>query len=248
MTAISRQLLGAEPDDGPVVEVDGLVREFSAGTSTIRAVDDVTFRVESGELIAVRGRSGSGKTTLLSLIGALDRPTHGSVRVTGLPVSEMPERELVAFRRRTIGFIFQAFGLLPILSAAENVEIPLRLVAAEPRARDARVAELLDLVGLAGRANHRPYELSGGEQQRVAIARALANRPRLLLADEPTGQLDSHTGRDIMALIRSIIRTEGTTAIVATHDPALIDLADRVLELRDGKVIGETVPGRPRES
>jgi putative ABC transport system ATP-binding protein len=248
MTAISRQLLGAEADDGPVVEVDGLVREFSAGNSTIRAVDDVTFRVESGELIAVRGRSGSGKTTLLSLIGALDRPTDGSVRVTGLPVSEMPERELVAFRRRTIGFIFQAFGLLPILSAAENVEIPLRLVAAEPRARDARVAELLELVGLAGRANHRPYELSGGEQQRVAIARALANRPRLLLADEPTGQLDSHTGRDIMALIRSIIRTEGTTAIVATHDPALIDLADRVLELRDGKVIGETVPGRPRES
>jgi putative ABC transport system ATP-binding protein len=120
-------------------------------------------------------------------------------------------------------------------------------VAAEPRAREARVAELLELVGLAGRANHRPHELSGGEQQRVAIARALANRPRLLLADEPTGQLDSHTGRDIMALIRSIIRTDGTTAIVATHDPALIDLADRVLELRDGKVIGETWPGRPRE-
>jgi putative ABC transport system ATP-binding protein len=235
-------------DGEPVVEVTDLLREFSAGTTTIRAVDGITFRVEPGELVAVRGRSGSGKTTLLSLVGTLDRPSEGSVRVTGLPVSEMPERDLVAFRRRTIGFIFQAFGLLPILSAAENVEIPLRLVAAEPRVRDARVAELLDLVGLAGRANHRPYELSGGEQQRVAIARALANRPRLLLADEPTGQLDSHTGRDIMALIRSIIRTEGTTAIVATHDPALIDLADRVLELRDGKVIGETWPGRPREA
>jgi putative ABC transport system ATP-binding protein len=235
-------------DGEPVVEVTDLLREFSAGTTTIRAVDGITFRVEPGELVAVRGRSGSGKTTLLSLVGTLDRPSQGSVRVTGLPVSEMPERDLVAFRRRTIGFIFQAFGLLPILSAAENVEIPLRLVAAEPRVRDARVAELLDLVGLAGRANHRPYELSGGEQQRVAIARALANRPRLLLADEPTGQLDSHTGRDIMALIRSIIRTEGTTAIVATHDPALIDLADRVLELRDGKVIGETWPGRPREA
>jgi putative ABC transport system ATP-binding protein len=248
MTASTRQPLAAEVEDDPVVEVDDLVREFTAGETTIRAVDDVTFRVDTGELIAVRGRSGSGKTTLLSLIGALDRPTHGTVRVTGLPVSEMPERELVAFRRRTIGFIFQAFGLLPILSAAENVEIPLRLVAAEPRARDARVAELLELVGLAGRANHRPHELSGGEQQRVAIARALANRPRLLLADEPTGQLDSHTGRDIMTLIRSIIRSEGTTAIVATHDPALIDLADRVLELRDGKVIGETWPGRPREA
>jgi putative ABC transport system ATP-binding protein len=246
MTATARTPAEAAVDAGPVVEVTDLVREFNTGTTTIRAVDDISFRVESGELVAVRGRSGSGKTTLLSLIGTLDRPSQGSVRVTGLPVSEMPERDLVAFRRRTIGFIFQAFGLLPILPAAENVEIPLRLVAAEPRARDARVSELLELVGLAGRANHRPYELSGGEQQRVAIARALANRPRLLLADEPTGQLDSHTGRDIMALIRSIIRTEGTTAIVATHDPALIDLADRVLELRDGKVIGETWPGRPR--
>ena len=247
MTATAGRPAETGMDGEPVVEVTDLVREFSAGTTTIRAVDGITFRVEPGELVAVRGRSGSGKTTLLSLVGTLDRPSQGSVRVTGLPVSEMPERDLVAFRRRTIGFIFQAFGLLPILSAAENVEIPLRLVAAESRARDARVAELLDLVGLAGRANHRPYELSGGEQQRVAIARALANRPRLLLADEPTGQLDSHTGRDIMALIRSIIRTEGTTAIVATHDPALIDLADRVLELRDGKVIGETWPGRPRE-
>jgi len=232
-------------DREPVVEVVDLVREFAAGDSAIRAVNGITFVVQPGELVAVRGRSGSGKTTLLSLVGTLDRPTSGSVRVTGLPVSDMAERDLVAFRRRTIGFIFQAFGLLPILSAAENVEIPLRLVAAEPAARDARVAELLELVGLAGRAHHRPHELSGGEQQRVAIARALANRPRLLLADEPTGQLDSHTGRDIMTLIRSIIRSEGTTAIVATHDPALIDLADRVLELRDGAVIGETYPGRP---
>ena len=248
MTATAGMPAETQTDGGPVVEVTDLVREFSTGTTTIRAVDGINFRVDPGELVAVRGRSGSGKTTLLSLVGTLDRPSQGSVRVTGLPVSEMAERDLVAFRRRTIGFIFQAFGLLPILSAAENVEIPLRLVAAEPRARDARVAELLELVGLAGRANHRPHELSGGEQQRVAIARALANRPRLLLADEPTGQLDSHTGRDIMALIRSIIRTEGTTAIVATHDPALIDLADRVLELRDGKVIGETWPGRPHQA
>jgi putative ABC transport system ATP-binding protein len=247
VTATAGMPAGPATDGVPVVEVVDLVREFGAGSTAIRAVDGITFRVEPGELVAVRGRSGSGKTTLLSLVGTLDRPSQGTVHVIGMPVSEMPERELVGFRRRTIGFIFQAFGLLPILSAAENVEIPLRLVAAEPRARDARVGELLGLVGLAGRANHRPHELSGGEQQRVAIARALANRPRLLLADEPTGQLDSHTGRDIMALIRSIIRTEGTTAIVATHDPALIDLADRVLELRDGNVIGETWPGRARE-
>jgi putative ABC transport system ATP-binding protein len=157
----------------------------------------------------------------------------------------MAERELVGFRRRTIGFIFQAFGLLPILSAAENVEIPLRMVAADPKQRIARVAELLELVGLANRANHRPHEMSGGEQQRVAIARALANRPRLLLADEPTGQLDSHTGHDVMALIRSIVLSEGTTAVVATHDPALISLADRVIELKDGRVAGADGPPRP---
>jgi len=228
---------GPATDGVPVVEVEDLVREFGAGSTAIRAVDGITFRVEPGELVAVRGRSGSGKTTLLSLIGTLDRPSQGSVHVTGMPVSEMPERELVGFRRRTIGFIFQAFGLLPILSAAENVEIPLRLVAAEPRARDARVAELLELVGLAGRANHRPHELSGGEQQRVAIARSLANRPDLLLADEPTGQLDSQTGHGIMALVRAIVRGEGTTGIVATHDPALIGLADRVIELRDGRIV-----------
>jgi putative ABC transport system ATP-binding protein len=206
--------------NGLVVETRDLVREFEVGTGTVRAVDGISLRVEPGQLVAVRGRSGSGKTTLLSLIGALDRPTSGSAHVTGLTISAMPEKELV-----------------PFLSAAENVEIPLRMVAADPKQRDARVRELLQLVGLADRANHRPHELSGGEQQRVAIARALANRPKLLLADEPTGQLDSHTGHDVMALIRSIVATEGTTAVVATHDPALIDLADRVIELRDGKVV-----------
>ena len=223
--------------NGPVVETRQLVREFEMGNGVVRAVDDISLRVEVGQLVAVRGRSGSGKTTLLSLIGALDRPTSGTADVAGMPVSEMPEEQLVEFRRRTIGFIFQAFGLLPILSAAENVEIPLRLVATEPKQRELRVAELLELVGLADRAKHRPHELSGGEQQRVAIARALANRPKLLLADEPTGQLDSHTGHDVMALIRTIVKQEGTTAIVATHDPALIDLADRVIELRDGRVV-----------
>ena len=150
----------------------------------------------------------------------------------------MSESQLVAFRRGTVAFIFQAFGLLPILSAAENVEVPLRLVRADPRARDARVDELLELVGLGPRAAHRPHELSGGEQQRVAIARALANRPKLLLADEPTGQLDSHTGHAIMGLLRTVVRTEGVTAVVATHDPALLDLADRVVEIHDGMLSG----------
>ena len=231
-----------QPMNGYVVETRNLVREYQVGTGVVRAVDGISLQVRPGQLIAVRGRSGSGKTTLLSLIGALDRPSEGSAHVAGMAVSEMSEKDLVGFRRRTIGFIFQAFGLLPILSAAENVEIPLRLVAAPPRERDSRVDELLELVGLADRAHHRPHELSGGEQQRVAIARALANRPKLLLADEPTGQLDSHTGHDVMALIRAIVQREGTTAIVATHDPALIDLADRVIELRDGKIVSSSGP------
>jgi len=236
MSATER-LNGADISNGYVVETRDLVREYPVGTGVVRAVDGISLAIEPGQLVAVRGRSGSGKTTLLSLIGALDRPTSGSAHVAGMPVSEMPEGQLVGFRRSTIGFIFQSFGLLPILSAAENVEIPLRLVAEEPRKRDSRVKELLEMVGLADRMGHRPFELSGGEQQRVAIALALANRPRLLLADEPTGQLDSHTGHDVMALIRTIVQREGTTALVATHDPALIGLADRVIELRDGRVV-----------
>ena len=228
-----------DPSVTPMVETIDLVRAFPMGDGVVTAVGGVSIRIPRSQLVALRGRSGSGKTTLLSMIGALDRPTSGSVAVDGLPVSEMREGELVGFRRRKIGFIFQAFGLLPILSAAENVEVPLRLVSTEPRERDRRIHDLLEMVGLGGRANHRPHELSGGEQQRVAIARALANRPDLLLADEPTGQLDSQTGRSIMTLLQHLVRSEGVTAIVATHDPLLIDLADRVIELRDGRVLEE---------
>ena len=187
--------------DGPAAQ--GLIREYAMGGGVVRAVGGIDLRVERGGLIMVKGRSGSGKTTLLSLIGALERPSAGSVMVDGLTVSELSESELVAFRRSRIGFIFQAFGLLPILSAAENVEVPLRLIGTEPTLREERIEEtLLSLVGTAGRANHRPHELSGGEQQRVAIARQLANEPALLLADEPTGQLDSQTGHGIMSLLR----------------------------------------------
>jgi putative ABC transport system ATP-binding protein len=186
--------------------------------------------------MAVKGRSGSGKTTLLNLLGGLDKPTSCRVIVDGEEMSSMSGAQLVHARRNTVAFIFQAFGLVPILSAAENVEIPLRLVRANPAERDDRVMELLELVGLAERANHRPHELSGGEQQRVAIARSLAIRPKLLLADEPTGQLDSTTGHSIMATLRSVVRAEGVTAVVATHDPALLDLADRVLEIQDGRI------------
>jgi putative ABC transport system ATP-binding protein len=222
---------------GPMVEAVGLERDYPSGDVILHALRGVDLRVDRGELLAVRGRSGSGKTTLLNLLGGLDRPTAGTVTIDGLEVSSLPEERLVDVRRRTVAFIFQSFGLVPILTAAENVEVPLRLVHAEPRARDARVAELLDLVGLGERARHRPHELSGGEQQRVAIARSLANRPKLLLADEPTGQLDSETGHRIMLLLRSIVRSEGVTAIVATHDPMMLDVADRVVQLRDGHLL-----------
>ena len=231
------ELLPADdPSARPMVETRDLSRDYAMPGELVHAVRDVTVRVGRGQLVALRGRSGSGKTTLLSIVGALDRPTRGSVSVDGTVVSDLPESQLIDFRRRKIGFIFQGFGLMPILSAAENVEVPLRLVRTEPRERDRRILELLDMVGLGGRANHRPQELSGGEQQRVAIARALANRPDLLLADEPTGQLDSQTGRSIMSLIQQLVRSESVTAIVATHDPLLIDLADRVIELRDGRL------------
>jgi putative ABC transport system ATP-binding protein len=223
--------------DGPMIETRGLGREFSVGDSVVHALQDVDLRVGRGEIVAVRGRSGSGKTTLLSLIGGLDRPTTGQAFVDGASVGDMGPDALVDLRRRKIGFIFQAFGLLAILSAAENVEVPLRLVGADRREREDRVAVLLELVGLGDRAKHRPHELSGGEQQRVAIARALANRPDVLLADEPTGQLDSHTGRSIMGLLRAVVRSEGVTALIATHDPMLIDLADRVVLLRDGRIV-----------
>jgi putative ABC transport system ATP-binding protein len=231
---------GAETAAGPMVEARGLVRDYVTGAATVHALRGIDLEVERGELLAVRGRSGSGKTTLLNLLGGLDEPTAGSVTVDGSSISGLGESAAARIRRHTIAFVFQTFGLIPILTAAENVEVPLRLVAAEPHARDQRVAELLDLVGLEARARHRPHELSGGEQQRVAIARALANRPKLLLADEPTGQLDSETGRRIMLLIRTVVRAEGVTAVVATHDPIMIDVADRVIELLDGQLIEPT--------
>ena len=222
---------------GVMVVTRGLGRDYVTGASVVHALRDVDLEVGRGELLAVRGRSGSGKTTLLSIIGGLDRPSSGDVVIDGRSLAGMDGEALVDVRRRTVGFIFQAFGLLSILTAAENVEVPLSLVRTDPRERDDRVAVLLELVGLGGRARHRPHELSGGEPQRVAIARALSNRPAVLLADEPTGQLDSATGRSIMGLLRSVVRSEGVTAIIATHDPLIVDMADRVVELRDGRLV-----------
>jgi putative ABC transport system ATP-binding protein len=220
-----------------VVRVSDLGRDFPAGDGVVHAVRGVSFTVARGELVAVRGRSGAGKSTLLNLIGGLDRPTTGRIEVAGRDVGGATERELLELRRTTIGFIFQSFGLIPILSAAENVGVPLRLARRAPAERDQRVAVLLELVGLGAHAAQRPYELSGGQQQRVAVARALANEPLLLVADEPTGQLDSDTGRSIMDLLRAVVDAHGMTVLVATHDTSLMDRADRVLTLRDGALV-----------
>jgi len=220
----------------PIVEVRELRRDYRLGTHTVEALRGINLTVARGSLVAIHGRSGSGKTTLLNLIGGLDRPTAGAVWLDGDDLTAMTESGLVDIRRNKIGFIFQAFGLIPILTATENVEVPLRLTETAVPERTARSRRVLELVGLGDRGQHRPHELSGGEQQRVAIARALANGPQLLLADEPTGQLDSRTGRVIMGLIHALVESEGVTAIVATHDPALMDIADRVIELRDGQI------------
>jgi ABC-type lipoprotein export system ATPase subunit len=196
----------------------------------------VNLAIPAGSLLAVTGRSGSGKTTLLNLIGGLDRPTSGEITLAGQPLGTLSESELTELRRRDIGFIFQSFALLSTLSTFDNVALPLRIVGTAGRERDARVRRCLELVGLAEWASHRPYELSGGQQQRVAIARALVHAPRLILADEPTGDLDSETARRIFALFRRLVDDEGVTIVVASHDPLIEEYVDLIAPLRDGRV------------
>ncbi len=220
-----------------MVRVENVHRSYGTGAAAVHALRGVDLEVPRGELVALKGRSGAGKTTLLNLVGGLDEPDRGRITVDGLDLSELDEDKLLRLRRDRIGFVFQSFGLIPILTAAENVGVPLRLRGADPREREERVELLLSLVGLADHARQRPGELSGGQQQRVAIARALANNPALLIADEPTGQLDAETGLAVMELLRAVVRTEHVTALVATHDTTLLDLADRVLELRDGEIL-----------
>ncbi|MCX5330819.1 ABC transporter ATP-binding protein [Streptomyces sp. NBC_00140] len=220
-----------------MVRVENVHKSFGRGAGVVHALRGVSLEVPRGELVALKGRSGSGKTTLLNIVGGLDTPDQGRVEVDGRELAGLDEDGLLALRRDSIGFVFQSFGLIPILTAAENVGVPMRLRRAEARAREERVELLLSLVGLADHAAQRPTELSGGQQQRVAIARALANSPSLLIADEPTGQLDAETGHAVMELLRAVVRSENVTALVATHDATLLDLADRVLELGDGEIV-----------
>lgn len=218
----------------PIISVRGLTRVFGSGESAATAVNGIDLDIYTQEFLAVTGRSGSGKTTLLNLMAGLDRPTSGTVLIDGLDLAALPEADLVELRRRSIGFVFQSFGLMTLLSAQENVELPLHIGGVSWRERRRRALEALDLVGLGPRAQHRPYELSGGEQQRVAIARALVTNPDVVFADEPTGELDSATAVSVTAILRDIAQHKRVTVVVATHDLTLARMSDRQVNMTDG--------------
>lgn len=220
------------------IRAEGLARSFGTAAAPVHALRGVSFDVRRGERVALLGKSGSGKSTLLNLIGGLDRPTGGVVEVEGQNLGRMSGRELARFRRLTVGMIFQSFNLIPSRTALENVELPMVFAGRPPRERREEARRLLEALGLGGRVHHRPAELSGGEMQRVAVARALVNRPAVLLADEPTGNLDSSTANEIMALVTAHARDRGTTLALVTHDEELArGYTDRVLRLKDGQLV-----------
>jgi len=221
----------------PLLRAERLGRVFSTRAGDVVACADIDLEVYAGELVVVRGPSGAGKSTLLRLLGGLDTPTTGRVSVDGSPYDELSEQQAVDLRRDDLGFVFQSFGLIPVLTAAQNVELPLRMKNVDVATRDARVAEVLELVGLAEHAAQLPDELSGGQQQRVGIARALAVPPRILIADEPTAQLDSTNAAVVMDLLAALVETAGIAVVVATHDADLADRAHRVVELHDGRML-----------
>jgi putative ABC transport system ATP-binding protein len=219
-----------------IIQTQNLQREYKIGARTVQALRGVDLNIAPGRFVALKGRSGSGKTTLLNCIGGLDRPTAGMVRVFGRDLSELGEDELALWRRRELGFVFQSFGLLPTLSAYENVDLMLRLIGLPGKERRERTLECIELVGLKKWMHHRPHEMSGGQQQRVGIARALANHPKLLLADEPTGELDSNTSHEILKLFRQISETEQITLLMSSHDPLVDKYVDEIVLLKDGQV------------
>jgi ABC-type lipoprotein export system ATPase subunit len=224
---------------GPVVRARGLEKQYGQGEGLVRALDAVELEVASGETLAVMGPSGCGKSTLLHLLGGLERPSAGEVWLAGRRIDELSEKSLARMRRQAIGFVFQAFHLMDELTAAENVELPALLAGSSPRAARRRAAQLLEQVGLADRAEHLPSALSGGQRQRVAIARALSNAPRVVLADEPTGNLDSAATVDVLRLLDSL-RSAGQTLVIVTHDERIAATADRLVSMRDGAFVEET--------
>lgn len=219
------------------VRLENIEKVYKLGEIPVQALSDVSLQLSKGEFVAIMGPSGSGKTTLLNLIGVLDKPTKGEIYINGKNITKLKDRELTGLRRNTVGYIFQFYNLIPVLSAFENVELPMLISGTPKKEREERAHLLLEKVGLHGREKHRPDELSGGEQQRVAIVRALANKPSVVLADEPTGDLDSKTGKDVMQALRDLSRNEGATVIVVTHDSMVANLASRIFEMKDGRII-----------
>ncbi len=230
----------------PVLETRNLIKDYPLGRENVRALDGVDFTAVQGDFAVINGPSGSGKTTLLNMLALIDRPSEGEVLFEEKPTSRLTEGELALLRREKIGLVFQTFNLIPVLSVAENVEYPLLLTRAPRGARRERVAARLDEVGLSGFGKRRPDELSGGQRQRVAVARALVTQPRLVLADEPTANLDSTTGKQIMELLQGLNTDHCVTFLVVTHDPSVVDYAQRVLTIRDGRIQGEEKRGAPR--
>ena len=223
-----------------LIETRDLTKLYRMGEETVHALDGVSFTIPRGDYCAIVGPSGSGKSTLMNILGGLDTPTDGCIVIAGADIGEMDDDALALFRNRTVGFVFQSFNLLPRLTALENVELPMIYGGVLPKERRERAGELLTRVGLGERMSHRPTQLSGGQQQRVAIARALAGKPALLLADEPTGALDTHTGAEIMALFRELNR-EGATIVIVTHDHEVAANARRTIEMRDGRIVADRV-------
>ena len=221
------------------VKVVDVEKTYQLGENTVNALKGINIQLQKGEFVAFIGPSGSGKTTLLNLIGVLDKPTNGKIYINDTDLTQLKEKELTKLRRGTIGFIFQFYNLIPVLSAFENVELPMLIAGMPVAKRQQRAKQLLEMVGLGKRINHRPDELSGGEQQRVAIARALSNKPTIVLADEPTGDLDSKTGKEVVNFLQNLSKHEGATVIVVTHDPSIAAMATRVFEMRDGQIIKE---------
>lgn len=223
----------------PIIETKELVKEYPQGDTALRVLDNVNFTVTEGEFMAVMGPSGSGKSTLLNMIGALDKPTSGKVLIKGTDLSTLDDNQLADLRSREIGFVFQFFNLVHRMDALGNVGLPMAIAGTPRSERRERAAKLLEMVGLGPRMDHKPTELSGGEQQRVAIARALANNPSVLLCDEVTGNLDSKTGEDIMHLLRDFNKEQGKTFVLITHDPVVAQATDRLIQLHDGAIVGE---------
>ena len=225
--------------DETVIHVEDLVKTYRLGKVSIPALRGISFDVKRGEFLVVMGPSGSGKTTLLNLLGAIDKPTSGRIFIDGKDVTILGEGELTKLRRHKIGFIFQFYNLIPSLTALENVELPMLTAGVSRKDASKRALQLVETVGLTGRVGHLPDELSGGEQQRVAIARALANKPSVILADEPTGDLDTKTGMEIVEVLYGTSKKEKATVVVVTHDPMITEEADGILQMRDGQIIGE---------